>query len=64
MFDCISGFGKAATQRSSSAAGCEYRVLKRYSAKHESGFQERRESAGRLERNVGWCLSVLSNIRL
>ena len=31
----------------------EYGVLNRYGEPHETGFQNRRDSAGRLERNVG-----------
>ena len=39
-------------QRKSSAAADEYGVLKRYSGRHETAFQNDRDSAGRLERNV------------
>jgi|GEM_PF-6352478 len=32
----------------------EYSILKRCSGEHEAGFQNRTDSAGRLERNVSW----------
>lgn len=47
--------GKALLQANGEAQppADEYGVLNRYGEPHETGFQNRRDSAGRLERNVG-----------
>jgi hypothetical protein len=63
MIPGCGGVGKCADERNGSGGTAangeaqppadEYGVLNRYGEPHETGFQNRRDSAGRLERNVG-----------